>query len=111
MPWVAELVGEHPRFGFERTFLDWNKDFAGANSAGSRGVMAVYILETGRVYEVKEKTSRKNSRRYFCRVTEEGEVQEITKTEVLTHLAHHEIDTRIIPALKEADGNHGDGGR
>ncbi len=105
MPWVAELTAEHPRFKFEREFLDWSKDYEHANSRGSRGVRAIYILETGKVYEVFEKTSWKSSHRYFCRVTPEGDIVKITADEVLTHIAHHELDHTIVPSLKADAGD------
>jgi len=105
MPWVAELTAIHPRFGFARRFLEWNKALEDANGAGSRGVRAIYILETGRVYEVFQRTSWKGSRRFFCRVTGSGDVEEISKTDCITKLEHDHIDKILVPDLTAAAGD------
>lgn len=54
-------------------------DYSNANSKGSRGVYIHYILESGRLYQVAEPTSWKNSKHYFCTVDEEGDIIELTK--------------------------------
>lgn len=80
--WVAELTGFDDKFGYKREFLPYNKDYSRANSKGSRGVYAHYILEQGRVYEVKEPVSWKNTIRYFCAVDAEGDIVKISKEDV-----------------------------
>ena len=37
-PWVAKITGTDPKFGMKREFINGNKDYAGANSKGTRGV-------------------------------------------------------------------------
>jgi hypothetical protein len=66
-PWVAEIVGVDPVFGFERRFLHGDADFEKANSTGSRGVYLEFVVHSFRIYEVKEYESWRSSRRYFVR--------------------------------------------
>jgi len=81
--WVAEIERLDKRYGYKRRFLRFNhKDYDNANSVGSRGVMIHYVLESGKIYEVKEPKSWKRDIRYFCRVNDRGEIEEITTEEV-----------------------------
>ena len=66
-PWVAEITGRHPRFKLDRVFQGFKKDYASANSCGSRGVYLHFELTDG-IYEVLEFMSWRRSRRYFLRV-------------------------------------------
>jgi len=79
---VAEITGFHVKFKYERTFLQCKKDYKNANSKGSRGVYAWYILESGKIYDVLEPYSWKGSHRYFCTVDQEGDIQILTKEDV-----------------------------
>jgi hypothetical protein len=94
MPWVAEILGESERYGLDRKFLPYNKNFEKANNAGSRGVCAEYILESGKSYEVFERTSWSSSRNYFVTVTNDGEIREIAKYEAITTAIHQLIDEK-----------------
>lgn len=67
-------------------FLRFRKDYSESNGPGSRGVMAVYELEMGHYYWVRERTSWKNSNEYFIcagrngiRIVEEEEAVEWAK--------------------------------
>lgn len=71
-PWVAELVGLSPQYGFERQFLPSKKDYRESNSIGSRGVYRYFELRPGPMYEVSHKVAWKRRDRYFCRVAEDG---------------------------------------
>jgi hypothetical protein len=104
MPWVAEITGGDRRYGIARRFLPFDKDFSSANSIGSRGVMACYILESGKPYEVFARTSWKSSERYFCRVTESGEIEKITKDFALSMIQQPEID-ELVTTLKKKTRN------
>lgn len=93
MPWVAEIVGTSERFGLRREFLKFDKDFEEANSQGSRGVNAVFVLESGKAYEVFERTSWRGSRRYFVTVSAGGEIIELADaSEALTIAEHNWVD-------------------
>ena len=79
---VAEILGLHPKFNFERNFIRYKKDYKHSISKGSRGIFAYYILETDKIYEVKEPISWSKTDRYFCIVNEEGDIIKITKETV-----------------------------
>lgn len=73
-PWVAEIAG-FKGSNFEREFLDGHKDFSEANGVGSRGVYYYFHLREGRIYEVRELTSWKRDRRFFCSVVDGAVVE------------------------------------
>ena len=75
--WVAEITGSDPKYKYVRKFLRYKKDYSRSNSKGSRGVYAEYILETGKIYDVKN-----NKRRYFCKVDDDGDIIQIDESEV-----------------------------
>lgn len=79
--WVAEITGTCPKYKYQRVFLRYKKDYSEANSIGSRGVYAYYILEDGKIYEVCAPTSWKNTDRYFCTI-ENGELIRLSSEEV-----------------------------
>lgn len=81
-PWVAEIVGTHPKWKLDRQFVDAFIDYSGANSKGSRGIEYTYQLEDG-IYEVKGgNTWGSVNDRKFIRVTGE-EYSKLSMTEVL----------------------------
>ena len=86
--WVAEIKGFCDKFKYTREFLRSKKDYSQANSVGSRGVFAYYILEENKVYEVKSPKTWKHSDRYFCTVIG-GEIFELTQEEVDTWLKNN----------------------
>ncbi len=81
-PWVAEITGTSRRFGLKREFLRYRKDYVDANSKGSRGVRACYVLESGKFYEVFSRISWSRTHRYFCVVTSKGDIVEIEREEI-----------------------------
>ena len=66
--WVAQLFGSCPQRRWQRSFLRGQRDYRKANSVGSRGIMVNYFLEQGPIYEVYERTSWRDSDRYFLRI-------------------------------------------
>lgn len=64
--WVARLVGLNKQYVFEREFLSGKKDYAEANSNGSRGVYRWYDLEEGDIYEISDPQSWTHADRYFA---------------------------------------------
>lgn len=84
--WVAEITGTHPKYGLNRKFLGYKKDYSKSNSSGSRGVYAWYILESGKCYEVSRKLTWSSLDRFFARVTEDGGIERIEKSEVMEWL-------------------------
>lgn len=81
-PWVAHLTGLEAGGNLRREFLRYQyRDYQHANSVGSRGIFAYYILDPG-LYEVHERTSWKSQRRFFLRVSPDGSKAEIAESEV-----------------------------
>lgn len=80
--WVAHIVGSDEKYKFKREFLKPKTDYTKSNSKGSRGVYLWYLLESGNIYDVSETTSWKNVDRYFCKVSEDGDIIKITEEEV-----------------------------
>ena len=80
--WVAEITGPDPRYRWARKFVKGKKDYAKANSKGSRGVFVWYTLQSGRVYDVQARVTWRRTERYFCRVDDAGEVVRMTEEEV-----------------------------
>lgn len=83
-PWVARVVGPDDRFGLQREFLRPKKDYARANSVGSRGVISYFHLYEGHLYEVNSPQTWKGVRRYFCYV-HNRELVELPAREVYDH--------------------------
>ena len=79
--WVAEITGRDARYGYARRFLGGPKDYSESNGIGSRGVYRYFELESGKLYEVKERVSWSRSRRYWCTVNDAGQVVELTDEE------------------------------
>lgn len=80
--WVAEITGPDEKYGLARSFLRGKTDYSKSNSKGSRGIFCEYILEPGKIYEVKSQVSWKNADRYFCIVNGNGDIVEIDEKEV-----------------------------
>jgi hypothetical protein len=81
-PWIAEITGRDDKFGMARKFIESKLTRKHANGAHTRGVDLWFILESGHLYEVKHSISWTRSERYFCIVTDSGDIQRITKAEV-----------------------------
>lgn len=87
--WVARIVGPDARYGWCREFIRGKIDYSEANSKGSRGVMLHYVLKPGEVYEVNAPSSWRRNDRYFCRVSDSGEIVRISQEEVQQWLNAH----------------------
>lgn len=81
-PWIARVTGLSKQFGLDREFVKGVYDYTHATKANGKGTCLYFSLPPG-LYEVYQPTSWKHERRYFVRVTEDGEVQEIGKDEVV----------------------------
>lgn len=78
--WVAEVPEIRGKW-VERSFVRGKKDYTHANSVGSRGVYLHYFLESGKVYEVSSPQSWKSTDRYFCRITDDGQLIKLSREE------------------------------
>lgn len=94
--WVAEITGIDPKYKYARKFLRYNKDYSRSNSKGSRGVYAEYILESEKIYDVKEFKDR-----YFCTVSNTGDIIKINEQEVQEWLKNHSELTSLQPPENE----------
>lgn len=82
--WCAEIIGRDTRYGYQRVFLRCKKDYRESNSKGSRGIYKLYILESGdHIYEVSCPVSWRNTDRYFCRVSDDGDIVRLTESDIV----------------------------
>ena len=88
-PWVAEITGNDQKFGFKREFLKGNWQRKRSNGNGSRGTEIWFMLESGKLYEVKSPVSWRSVDRYFCTVTDDGDIDKLTETEAKKWLKDH----------------------
>lgn len=95
--WVAKIIGFDDKYKYSRCFLKSKKDYTHANSKGSRGVYAEYILESGVIYEVYEKVSHKRAVRYFCTVSDAGDIIQLSEKEVIDWLSNTLGSTSSLP--------------
>lgn len=88
--WVDELIRmDWGRSDFVRMRLHGKRDYARANGVGSRGINELYLLEWGRVYEVRQPISWRRSRQYYAGVSDDGDVVELTREQVEEVLCGH----------------------
>ena len=80
--WVARITGLNNQYGFERDFIKGQKDYSTANGTGSRGIYLYYFLEPG-FYEISDRRSWSNTKRYFARVVNETTIIELSREEVI----------------------------
>lgn len=82
--WVAKIVGPHPKFGFERAFIQADKQ---VSRSGKSGYIDFPITEPG-FYEVRGVQLDKGDATIgqlwdgFIRVTEAGEIENISAMEI-----------------------------
>lgn len=88
--WVAEITACVGQF-LCREYLDGQRDYAEANSVGSRGVKEYFWLDEGLYYEVNEPLSWKRDYHYFCTVRD-GEIVELTREQVVDALKTSDFD-------------------
>jgi len=79
--YVGQIMGHDGR-RFLLAYLQGNRDYARANSRGSRGIYISYLLAHGPIYKVSAPISWSTTDRYFCRV-ENGSIVKMTEAEVM----------------------------
>ena len=80
--WVAQIVGIHVKYKYDRLFLSPSSiDYSGSSSSMNRGVYHIYVLDEGKFYDVSFPCSWSSTDRYFCRVIN-GVVEMVSKCEV-----------------------------
>lgn len=100
--WCAEIIGFNEKFGYDRKFVRAKKDYADSNSIGSRGVFVYYTLDSGKVYEVLHPYNWKKSSRYFCIVSDDGEIVKISEEELKEWLQLQAMLARASETLQSA---------
>lgn len=73
--WVAELIPNLD--AVSRQFVRGKLDRTRIG-----GAYVLYVLESGRIYEVSSPTRPFATERYYCRVTDDGDIIRITREEV-----------------------------
>lgn len=82
-PWCARILGTDPRWGFRREFVKGVFDYTYARGKrGGRGVQIYFALAPG-LYEYWYPTSWKHEAREFLKVSDAGDVCEITREELI----------------------------
>lgn len=83
-PWVARLIALDSRWIFRREFVKGVPDYSVARKSGGRGIYFYFALAPG-FYEVYRPVSwnERRDERFFIRVTEQGDVIDISKQEVI----------------------------
>lgn len=84
--WCAEITGFDCKYKYRRNFVRGKKDYTTANSNGSRGMYYEWIMDSGHIYEVKEQVSWSRTIRYFCTVSESGDIVKLDESEVIKWL-------------------------
>lgn len=82
---VAEITGLNDKYKFARKFLKSKKDYLKANSIGSRGIYAFYLLENNKIYDIKEPVSWGRAERYYCKI-ENNKLVKMGEEEVIKWL-------------------------
>lgn len=96
---VRRITGLSHRGSIQSQSIQPLYDYSGANSVGSRGVMAHYHLEEG-TYAVKAPVSWRKSDEYFCQI-KDGEIYRISKEEVLEWLKDRSESASYRPPKSE----------
>lgn len=72
----------------KREFLRPTKDYSQANSTGSRGIFAYYVLQPRGIYEVNDRYTWKRVHHYYCQI-EETKIIEISRQEAIDWLKNN----------------------
>jgi hypothetical protein len=95
-PWVARINGLDEEGRFVRDFIKPLKDYANANSVGSRGIYHNYLLDSG-LFEIYSPRTWNRDDRYFALI-ENGQLREMSMIEampLLTSLSDQRADRFI----------------
>lgn len=75
--WVKQIISEH-----ESIRITGRKDYSESTGSGLRGVFVHYILDSAHIYKIKEMVSWKRTVIYFVKVTDDGDIVQISEDEV-----------------------------
>ncbi|MEU3978366.1 hypothetical protein [Streptomyces bacillaris] len=85
-PWLAEITGRSPRYGWVRKFQPAHVDYTRSNRKGTRGAVHHWSLKPNRLYETEYPLSRRERVRKYLMVDAQGDVREISRDEALAWL-------------------------
>jgi hypothetical protein len=80
-PWLAEITGLDDKYKFKRTFLNGSIDFSESNKSGNAGVKLYFIIEDDKIYQLREKSGKKEFKYFFKMVN--GEEVKLQEEEVI----------------------------
>lgn len=88
MPWVAEIIGSHPTYRYQRRFLNPKIEHRGARDGVSGDVHYWWTLTSGRHYQARFLTGRRGgwTTRWLA-VTNDGDIVYTTEDEVTRWLS------------------------
>lgn len=85
-PWIAEIIGRHEKYEFDRRFIAPDWDWREVTRRQPNATLG-WTLTGGRLYEACIPTDNgRELRRTFLAATADGDVEELTRTEVETWL-------------------------
>lgn len=84
-PYVAEVMGFVPG-GLARRFVQSQSDWRHANSLATRGARLLFIVESGRLYEIREPQTWNRTIRFWAVWDETGKKEELTTQEAMEWL-------------------------
>ena len=71
-----------------RRLLSFQRDYSRANSVGSRGVYACYLLTPGHVYRIHHRTSWRSARTYYAVLRAGAQLREVSEEAAISWLAN-----------------------
>lgn len=81
-PWVSRLTGLWPNGQIKRQFMRGLHDYTHGQAHHSRGVYLYFTLPPG-LYEFFRPVSWRRDERFWGRVTEQGEIEAMTREEIM----------------------------
>lgn len=79
----AEITGMNASGAMRSRPVRGRMDYTYTNSSGTRGIYVTYILEDDRLYDVAAPKSWTYTERYYCMVSERGEIVRLTPAEAV----------------------------
>ena len=71
--------------------MQYNRDYAEANSVGSRGIFDYYVLHHNALYEINEPVTWKRCDHYYLYIDPNGDEYKMTREEVMICLSNGSI--------------------
>ncbi|MFD3908832.1 hypothetical protein ACFXOL_21030 [Streptomyces californicus] len=85
-PWLAEITGRSPEYGWARKFQAAHIDYTRSNRKGTRGAVYHWSLKPNRLYETEYPVSRRERVKKYLMVDAQGDVHEISGDDAVAWL-------------------------